>query len=1184
MALQFMLGRSYADKEEAMIDDIAELLYQEEDIDIYYLVPDHMKFESELNVLQCLHRHDYFKEKDYFGMIQLQVLSFSRLAWYLLQDQPIFNQVQLTDSGLSMLIQKLLIEHQDRLQIYRGEVYQQGFIHKLRDLFREFRQGQLVQEDLESIIDSLPGEDTTDQTFAQKLEEITFIYERYNEVLLGKYIEKEDVLDALKDHFDQGLERESYVYINHFNQFTAQEQELILSFIENTRQTTLGLTLDQSYRTEQPDDQDVFYVPGRTYHKLYQACRQRGLQVRHDRYIHQEMPEEFDSLEEVMSLSQVDMLRDRQEYPANESIELWRADSRHAEVLHTATSIRRLVHQEGYRYQDILVMSRKIEDYQTIIDAFFERNEIPLFIDHSDKMIHHPFAQFIQLLLDIYRYRWQRNDALNLLKTELFLPVREDEMPRRGEERTTYLNDLSQQFRERVDLLENYVLQYGIQNYEWQEEWAYVEVEDDLEMQEAVNETRSFLVDTLQVLYRRLDRAGTNEEASRFIYQFLEASHVREVLLSWRDRELEGGQLEKAREYEQVWTTFIDLIDEFVEILGGEEWSIDLFYQVLTTGLEQTTYSNVPPAIDQIIFTQLTSQPPRKTKVVFILGLDDDALPLQVSNDSLLSDEDREVIDHMTAEEIYLSGISSRKYAEEAFIAYRSFTQAKEKLYLSYTCLTDENHQIQASAFYKRLEEALRIETRPKSYEVGYNLKDRDMHPLDFIGSQTETAGQVLSVLREAMSTRQKPQNIWLNLYHYFSRAPESNFRELSESLDYQNIPVNLSRDVAEGLYGKNLHLSVSQLETYYLDPYSHFLQHGLRLRERKVMDLTALETGEFFHESLELVVDRLKDEKRPIQDFSDSELEAFVDEIHQDMLAQTKYAVFSKSGRMNFMFYQLRQTIERMVWAMKEQTSHSEFKPVATEVTFGRMGTDPSLETLSYPLANGGEISIRGKIDRVDEWEINNAKYFNIIDYKSSSHDINYKDIYHGLAIQLMTYFKVILHAMEARYGDRAKPGGAFYSHVHNSFLTIDKPLGESKLQDEKIKKHRLEGLFVADEQLFDALAERLNPGEDSLAFKMKRLQKGHLGKFKQINPKDLGIIFNYIDYLIEKAGNEILQGKVDLRPYDKKDFIPSVKGPFRAVSQFDAMLPENNYFLLPGKDIQDMKELLDKERKRDE
>lgn len=283
-------------------------------------------------------------------------------------------------------------------------------------------------------------------------------------------------------------------------------------------------------------------------------------------------------------------------------------------------------------------------------------------------------------------------------------------------------------------------------------------------------------------------------------------------------------------------------------------------------------------------------------------------------------------------------------------------------------------------------------------------------------------------------------------------------------------------------------------------------------------------------------------------------------------------------------MFYQLRQTIERMVWAMKEQSGYSDFKPAATEVTFGRMGTDPSLETLSYPLDNGGKISIRGKVDRVDEWEINDNKYFNIIDYKSSDHRINFKDIYHGLAIQLMTYFKVILHAMEARYGERAKPAGAFYSHVHNTFLTIDEPLGASKIQEKRLRTHRLEGFFVKDEPLFEALAERLEPREESLAFKMAKKAGGDLGKFKSLDQEDLQIVFDYIDYLIKKAGNEILQGKVDLRPYDKKDFIPSVKGPFRAVSQFDAMLPENNYFLLPDKDIQDMKRLLEKERKRDE
>ena len=40
--------------------------------------------------------------------------------------------------------------------------------------------------------------------------------------------------------------------------------------------------------------------------------------------------------------------------------------------------------------------------------------------------------------------------------------------------------------------------------------------------------------------------------------------------------ELESGHLEKAREYEQIWTTFINLLDEFARNIRAEEWSIDL--------------------------------------------------------------------------------------------------------------------------------------------------------------------------------------------------------------------------------------------------------------------------------------------------------------------------------------------------------------------------------------------------------------------------------------------------------------------------------------------------------------------------------------------------------------------------------------------------------------------------------
>ena len=48
----------------------------------------------------------------------------------------------------------------------------------------------------------------------------------------------------------------------------------------------------------------------------------------------------------------------------------------------------------------------------------------------------------------------------------------------------------------------------------------------------------------------------------------------------------------------------------------------------------------------------------------------------------------------------------------------------------------------------------------------------------------------------------------------------------------------------------------------------------------------------------------------------------------------------------------------------------------------------------------------------------------------------------------------------------------------------------------------------------------------------------------------------------LIIDAGNKIVEGVTTLNPfYEKRQFIPTVNGPLRAVSQFDAMLPENNY-----------------------
>src|SRR5699024_12391985 len=92
-------------------------------------------------------------------------------------------------------------------------------------------------------------------------------------------------------------------------------------------------------------------------------------------------------------------------------------------------------------------------------------------------------------------------------------------------------------------------------------------------------------------------------------------------------------------------------------------------------------------------------------------------------------------------------------------------------------------------------------------------------------------------------------------------------------SLSHKNIPKPLPEDLAEELYGKELYLSVSQLETFYADPYSHFLIYGLRLKERQIQELSPIESGIFYHDALDLISRQIVSLDRDLASITKEEL-----------------------------------------------------------------------------------------------------------------------------------------------------------------------------------------------------------------------------------------------------------------------------------------------------------------------
>src|SRR5699024_9540693 len=122
------------------------------------------------------------------------------------------------------------------------------------------------------------------------------------------------------------------------------------------------------------------------------------------------------------------------------------------------------------------------------------------------------------------------------------------------------------------------------------------------------------------------------------------------------------------------------------------------------------------------------------------------------------------------------------------------------------------------------------------------------------------------------------------------------------------------------------------QLESYYLDSYSHFLKYGLKLKERQKYELNNAGTGEFYHEALEYVVKEI----RGAEGLNEKEIAHLTTNILEKLFGSYKYEILSSSNRMLFVREQLSDTIQRMSTVISKQRKQTTIENIQTEAVFG--------------------------------------------------------------------------------------------------------------------------------------------------------------------------------------------------------------------------------------------------------
>lgn len=1165
MSLQFIRGTADMDLEEELLQSSVQWLSENEAHEVFYLVPNHMKFEQEINALKRI-KTIQEKDTDSIATMRFQVFSFYRLAWYFLQHTQYYSSEILTEAGAAMVFRKILSENEESLNVFRGEVNKSGFIQQLFDLYQEMKEGNV---DLDELFGQLsnPNSDSKEQDLQLKVQDIKLVFSKFEETMNQYGIKSAEIINYLTDYLETKDLSNVLFVINGYANFSARELKLLDTLMRRGGEVKISLVLDKKYPNELPSLMNLFYETGTTYHKLYQLARNANVPILPD---HVENTKLLVANKSLQTLGKY-WIEAQEKHPkrgeqkiADGHLEFWCAENPKEEINHIAKEIRRLVVEEKYRYKDIQLLTRELDSYETMIEPLFSMHEIPVYLDRDMAMEQHPLVEFIQSLFAIHAYHYRYRDVLRFLRTELFFPldyqVTIDEWQAQRDE-----------WRRKIDVAENVVLAYGYEGYHWEKDkdWHFIrydfeaEQQDDTELIEKdSNAVRRMIQQTVPAFFEQIQKADKGIDAADYFYRFLVNNGVEKQLMMWRNQAIDRGQLETARNHEQTWEALMTLLDEYVTIYGNETFDLTSFEEIFSSGLEGLRYNKVPTAIDQVQVRAIDLARPGQAKVVFAIGLTDQVLPQKFENKTLLSDEERQFVNGYLDEGQFLSNDTRKNIAKEPFNAYILFASATEHLYLSYPSVKDTAKDVKISTYLSNIQKDLGVAIQQRNT---LTIFDDEQLSLAHVGTYRTLISDLTNLKRQKRETQEGILDFWLVLERELMKQDQGTLaKHVFESLGHQNLPENLQEHLADELYTKNIYTSVSRMESFYRCQYQYFTRFGLGLKERDVFGLTPAATGDFFHEALDQFFKLLIMQKKQLSELSDREVSEFTEQVLNAVFGEIKFSILDTSSRMNYIRYQLGQTIKKVSWALKRQSERSGMTTVQTEVLFGQIASQKGIKGLELPLKNGGNISVRGKIDRLDQLVTPDSLYLGVVDYKSSHKKFNITEAYYGLAMQMLTYLDVALMDAVNLVGQSAKPAGSFYLHVHNPILPYET---EDKKEQQLMKKFQFDGLLLNDPVLLENLDRSLEAKQSSLIFPIEESAKeiikpGRRQEDKFVTEPELDALLAHNRNKFVEAGNKVTSGEIELNPaYQGKERIACRFCPFRSVCNFDVMLKENNY-----------------------
>lgn len=561
MGLRFIYGTAGTGKSEFCFNEIKNNIKNKEKI--YIITPEQFSYSAEKKLLEEINTN---------ASVNAEVISFNRVANRVFTEVSGANEVLISKSSKAMLIYSILEKEKKNLKFLNSSDDNIDII--LKEI-TEFKKHNITTLNIEE-----ENEKIENPELNQKLNEINLIYKIYEENIKNKFIDEEDILTKLAEKIPESkMFDNSIVYIDEFAGFTKQEYNIVEKILEKAKQVNITICADNLEENTNKES-DIFYF-NKQFAKLLTDCgqnvdkKQEKSILLKNKYRFKNI--ELKHLEENIYNNSYNIFKNE---PKN--IKLFLASSPYTEIEKIAQEINKLVREEKYKYNEIAIITKNIENINNIAKAIFSKYNIPIFIDEKSEITENILIKYILSILEIYTTNWSTETVFNYIKSD-FLEINK--------------NDIYK--------LEKYCQKMGINRNKWyKNNWKENE------------NLRKIIVEPLLKLKQEIDKEKSAKNISENIYKYLIKNNIEEKI-NKKINKIKNEEIKK--EYKASLNILTDVLDEIVTFFKEEKITIQKYKEILKIGLKNKEFGKIPQNIDQVILGDIDRTRSHKVKAVFIL-------------------------------------------------------------------------------------------------------------------------------------------------------------------------------------------------------------------------------------------------------------------------------------------------------------------------------------------------------------------------------------------------------------------------------------------------------------------------------------------------------------------------------------------------------------------------------------